>query len=156
MKKIELTQGKYAVVDDADFERVSAHKWRFDGRYAVTHYRDFLGAPRRNLRLHRFVLSAKKGESIDHVNHDTLDNRKENLRRCSHAENNWNKGLTALNTSGFKGVYFHKASKKYMARIKVYGKTYYLGIFDDVKDAVLAYNKSAMKLHGVFAKLNIV
>lgn len=156
MKAIELTQGKYAVIDDEDFERVSGHKWRFDGRYAVTHYQESTKSPRKNLRLHRFILMVKRGESIDHINNDPLDNRRENLRICSHAENNWNKGLTVLNTSGFKGVYFHKASKKYMARIKVYGKTHYLGIFEEVKDAAMAYNEAARKMHGVFAKLNIV
>jgi hypothetical protein len=106
-----------------------------------------------NIKLHKLVTGYKL---TDHINGNPLDNRKSNLRDCSHAENMRNRGLHANNSSGFKGVSFHIKSNKFQVNIRIGGKPIYLGLYTHVKDAARAYNKAALKYHGEFARLNII
>ena len=117
MKKIKLTQGKYALVDDADFEMVSKFKWSYDPKgYAFT---NFGKRPhRRVLFLHRFIMGEPKDKECDHINNDKLDNRRENLRICTRFENSCNRKLFK-NITGYKGVYY---DKKY-DRLLIAGKS---------------------------------
>jgi hypothetical protein len=149
MKKIKLTQNKFAVVDDADFELVSKFKWcaHKEGHkfYAVTNIGKI------QIRMHQVVL----GRGVDHKNDDGLDNRRENLRICNQSQNNANR-RKFNGTSKFKGVYYHRARNKWQAGIKFEGRYFYLGIFEKEKDAANAYNEKARELFGEFAKMNNV
>ena len=84
---------------------------------------------------------------IDHINQNKIDNRIQNLREVSHAENLQNRGATRKNTTGAKGVSFDKRKEKFYARITAFNKKYYLGRFDKLEDAKNAYRIAALKLH---------
>ena len=93
------------------------------------------------------------GEQADHINHDGLDNRKINLRRCTTAENNCNARKSSTSQSQFRGVCRHR-SGKWFARIFAGGQRYYLGMFHTEMEAAEARDFSALQLHGSFAMLN--
>ena len=107
-------------------------------------------------RLHRYIMNPKGGEVVDHINRDTLDNRRENLRVCSKSQNRENSILYISNKSGYRGVYWNKRSGGWVATIRHNNKRYWIGTYKDKKDAALAYNNAAMKYHGSFASLNKV
>lgn len=107
---------------------------------------------------HRIVWALFHGswpKTIDHKNMVRSDNRIANLREASMSQNNSNRGLPKHNTSGFKGVYFHKNSGKFIAKITVNHKTTQLGVFTDAKSAAAAYAEAAQKHHGEFAHFPI-
>ncbi len=109
-----------------------------------------------NKRLHRVLINAPNDKTVDHINGNTLDNRKINLRLCTNSENLRNSKKRKTNTSGYKGVSFCKSCKKYIASITLNYKKIRLGYFEDKKEAAIAYNMAAIKYHGNFAKLNEV
>ena len=90
----------------------------------------------------------------DHINGNTLDNRRINLRICTHQQNMWNKPISKLNKSGYKGVFYIKSSKMYKASLKINNKLIIIGYFYFAKQAAKAYNEIAIKYHGEFANLN--
>lgn len=104
--------------------------------------------------LHRLAWLYMTGEwprhQIDHINRDKLDNRWANLREASGRQNGWNKPKMPNNTSGFKGVTFHKQTGKWQAQINYFGRNKYLGIFTKKNDAKQAYEAEAKSLHGEF------
>lgn len=155
MRIIQLTQGKEAILDDEDYDRVSKYKWHYahypGGGYAKTNNK---GNKPALLRMHRIVLNAKSGELIDHINGNTLDNRKENLRIVNQSQNMMNTRLRSTNTSGYKGVCYDKRWKNWLAHIWKDGEQIYLGCFKDKKLAAKAYNEAAKEYHGEYAKLN--
>ncbi len=150
MKYITLTQGKRTMVDDEDYEVLSKNKWyaakRGYGFYAQKFFNKKL------VQMHRMIMDAPKGMEVDHINGNTLDNRKINLRVVSRSQNEWNRKKQRNNTTGYKGVTLKEG--RYVARIRVYKKLYFLGSFTDKKDAAMAYNEGAIKFHGEFALLN--
>lgn len=153
MKKILLKGDKYALVDDYDFEILKKYKWHITGGgtgYAGRH----TGYGNPIMLMHREILNLKKLEQCDHINGDSLDNRKENLRICKPSENYKNRRISINNTSGFKGAVWHKLNKKWMSQIMCDGKYIFLGYFKKKEDAAKAYNIAAGKYFGVFAKLN--
>lgn len=91
---------------------------------------------------------------VDHANGDGLDNRRENLRPCTSAENCWNSKKRVNNTTGAIGVPFVRRTGKYMARIGVNGVRLCLGTFSTVEEASSAYNEASVRLHGKFSILN--
>lgn len=153
MKKIKLTQGKFAIVDDDDYEKISKYKWCFSSSGGYAERRESRNLGGRIMRMHRFILNAPTGKMVDHINMKGLDNRKENLRLCTKAENMRNRNKTKLNKSGYKGVYLD-FNNQWKAQIRVGGKTYNLGRFDEKKQAALAYNKRALLEFGEFANIN--
>lgn len=166
MKRIPLTQGKYAIVDDCDFEGVNQYKWytyRHTGRpahgiamfYAVRKIKGG-GKGRYSTSMHRQVLQAKRGQQIDHINHDGLDNRRENLRFCTSEQNNRNRRPRVGVSSAYKGVSREQeaALKEWRAQIRVNGKSVNLGQFDNEIDAAIAYDNKAKEAWGDFAYLN--
>lgn len=104
-------------------------------------------------KIHRIVFYIHHGympEKIDHINGDKADNRIENLRECTNSENLCNTGMYCTNTSGYKGVTFHKGTKKWAAQIQHESRRKHIGLFDDPKSAHDAYCREARKLHGSF------
>lgn len=152
MKRISLTQGKYALVDDKDFAVLSEYPWHYSQGYAAR----MSPKPQRKIFLHRSILMPPNGMFIDHINGDSLDNRRENLRICTRAENQHNQKILGRSTSGFKGVSWHKRIKKWNVKIRVAMKDVHLGYFTEKVEAARAYNEGAKKYYGAFACLNPV
>lgn len=105
--------------------------------------------------MHRLIVGAVKGEIVDHVNGNTLDNRRENLRKCSKSQNAQNSKRHRDGVSGFKGVSFHRRSKTWRARIRNDGREVCLGYFHSPVDAARAYDRAAFEMFGEFAKVNL-
>ena len=153
MKQIPLTQGKFAIVDDEDFERVNQFKW-YAHKNCNTYYADrSVNDNLSSVSMHRFILDTPTDMQTDHINGDGLDNRRANLRICTHAENQRNRSRQSINTVGFKGVYPDRAGRV-RALIMRDGKQIYLGSFLDPISAAHAYDSAAQKYHGDFAQLN--
>ena len=157
MKKIPLSQGKFALIDNEDYERVSKYKWCINSNgYAVTNYRDSNGE-KKAMKMHRFILNLSKGDSfVDHIDTIRINNQKHNLRLASSGQNQHNQKAYKNNKTGFKGVNLHKASGLYRATIKYNCAIINLGYFKCKKEAATAYNKAALHYHGEFARLNDV
>ena len=110
----------------------------------------------RQYAVHHLVWALAYGkfpERLDHIDGNRLNNRLENLRECTAAQNSQNAKLSKANKSGFKGVY-SQAGGRWYARIAANGKSHYLGLFDSAEDAAKAYDAVARKLHGEFSKTN--
>jgi hypothetical protein len=156
MKQIPLTQGKVALVDDEDYERVAALKWqakKSKGRWyaQMSIWKD----GRLHTRaMHRFILGTEPGKQVDHEDQDGLNNQRYNLRECGNAGNSQNRGLNKRNTSGFKGVSYRPDRGRWIAFISVDSKKKYLGLFDEKIKAALAYDAAAIVQYGEFARLN--
>lgn len=156
-KKIFLTRGKFAIVDDEDFVWLSQWKWQAIKFENVWYARrsDYSDGKNKPVYMHRALLGKRAGPQTDHLNRNGLDNRKENLTPCIHQANRFNKDRSNL-TSEFFGVSFNSRSKKWCADIKRYGKTKHIGAFKSEVDAARAYNTEAFKIHGTSARLNHV
>lgn len=159
MKRIPLTQGKFALVDDEDFEWFSRWRWHTQKSrrtfYATRNQLTQKGK-QKTIYMHRVILRLPKDVQADHINGRGLDNRKQNLRIATVAQNHFNQQSPRLGcVSKFKGVVWDKRSQKWMARIRFNYKRYYLGLFDKEVRAAKAYNKAARELFGEFAALNI-
>lgn len=102
--------------------------------------------------LHREILGAPDDMLVDHVNRDGLDNRRENLRLCSHSENQYNAKRRKDNTSGYKNVRYDKINRKWVARLQVAGKPVHLGCFRTAEEANAAAIVGRLKYHGAFAR----
>ena len=155
MKQIPLSQGKFALIDDEDYERVNQYKWCINSNgYAVTSYRDSNGKWKA-MKMHRFILNLNKGDSlVDHRDTIRINNQKYNLRIASFVENLRNQKINKNNKSGFKGVRLHKPSNLYIAQIGINGKQKHIGYFKCPVEAAKAYNEAAIKYFGEFARLN--
>lgn len=152
MRTLELFAGKGTILlDDEDYSRVVAFGvWSVYRRRGVK-YAKCYQVPK-TVYLHRFVMNARGGVQVDHINLNGLDNQKENLRLCNNAQNSRNQGLRSTNTSGYKGVSYRKDQGVWAARICVDYRDIHLGFFDDPKDAHEAYCQAATKYHGAFAR----
>lgn len=156
-KHIPLTQGKFAIVDDGDFGWLSKRKWCaiFTGRhwYAVRTVRKN-GKWTTNW-MHRLILNTPVGMDSDHINHDGLDNRRANLRICTKSQNSYNQRKRQRPASSrFKGVCWHKAARKWLARIGHNRKRIYLGSYDSELEAAQAYDRAALEHFGEYALTN--
>jgi hypothetical protein len=106
-------------------------------------------------RTHRLVWIFHHGNSpasVDHINGNTFDNRIENLRECNASQNQHNKKVSKLNTSGIKGVGWCKQKQKWRARLCVDGKEFNIGFFDNIKEAEKTISNKRKELHGIFAR----
>lgn len=148
MREIPLTRSLVALVDDEDYESLSAYKWhaRKDG-YRFYAARSHGGS---TILMHRVLLGAPAGMAADHLSGDGLDNRRANLRLATHAQNIHNRGANKNNTSGYKGVSLNRG--RWAAHINVNGKRKHLGSFSYPQEAHAAYCSAAEKLHGEFAR----
>lgn len=151
---VPLTKGYKAVVDLDDVYIVAPYTWcaARSGNlvYAIS---DQSSRGGKAIRMHRVIIGAPKGIEVDHIDGDSLNNRKSNLRLATRAQNAKNCRRPINNKSGYKGVYFHKASGKWLAQISANGKRVYIGCFDAPELAHAAYLRAAEKLHGEFARV---
>lgn len=152
-KQIYLSQGKFATVDDADFEHFNQWKWTANrGGARSTSWYALRKENGKNIQMHRQIINAPDGMQVDHINRDGLDNRRENLRLCTNAENGRNRAMKSNSISGFKGVC--RFRDKWQAQIGINRVNIYLGVFADPIDAAKAYDQAAIELHGPYANLN--
>ena len=150
MKKIKLTHGQFALVDDKDFNELNKHKWyawynkRTKSYYAVRNITKSNG--KQTLQyMHKIIMNAPSNMQVDHTSHDTLNNRKKNLRICMISQNSMNR-LPRKNTSSrYKGIIWDKRHKKWASRITINGKRIFLGYFDNEILATKTYNKKWVK-----------
>lgn len=161
MKKIELTKGQYALVDDEDFEWVSAQKWQakwdettqsFYAQGAETVYPN--GVRKQiSISMHRKIMQTPKGQQCDHINHDTLDNRKCNLRNVTSSQNSMNrKGVRSDNVLGVRGVSPH--GNGFRAFIYIDRKRIYFRTHKNLQDALSDRKEAEMKYYGEFRGSN--
>jgi hypothetical protein len=156
-REIPLTQGKVALVDEADYAELSAFKWcatlksrtfyaqrsvkLADGRWGL-------------IMMHRAIMNPAPGLVTDHINRDGLDNRRANLRVCTHSENRKNSTKRRGASSQFLGVAWYKQTAKWHAQIAVDGRRRHLGFYTDEIEAARAYDAAAIEHHGAFALPN--
>lgn len=105
-------------------------------------------------RLHRHVAGHPAGMDVDHINRDKLDCRRQNLRLATRQQNSCNAGRRTHNTSGYRGVYLCKFTRRWRAEIRANGAAHKLGRFSDPAEAAAAYDAAAIRLHGDFAVTN--
>lgn len=155
-REIPLTQGKVALVDAADYDFLMQWSWCADFNKKFKLWRAVRGVringKSRKIYMHVALLNPPKGFEPDHIDCDGLNNRRSNLRLATHQQNLCNKGRQANNTSGHKGVSWHKLAQKWRAEIAVHGRHIYLGLFSDKESAAKAYADAATKHHGEFAR----
>lgn len=167
MKLIKTRKGICVKVDDGDYAHLNQYKWHISGRQGNYYAR----CARLGKSMHRYLLAAKEGQFVDHINGDGLDNRMNNIRTCTHAQNMCNR--KPASKSKYKGVSSHQsrvihklksgktkiylARKRWTASIKRPDSTSkHIGIFDNKEDAARAYNEAAKQYQGEFARLNKV
>ncbi len=153
--KIPLSQNKFAIIDREDYQIVSQYKWHIHiGKYAATTQHIGYWRTRKTIiiTMHDLIMGKKKGFSIDHIDGDGFNNTRENMRVCTHQQNLFNQKLNKANTSGYKGVYWHKQAKKWLAAIMVNQKHISLGVFLDKLDAVDARKKAEIEYFGEFRR----
>lgn len=157
MKLIPLTKGQFAKVDDSDFNKFGHLTWRAEWAPGTKSFYAVRSLPRdadgnnKNERMHRMILGLTDSRiKADHINHDTLDNQRHNLRPCTQAQNGANRKNQANNTSGFRGVYWNKRSNKWQAQLRFKGKRMSLGYYHTLADAADAYAAGNKKYFGEF------
>ena len=137
-------------IDYEDYKLVCNYSWNQikNQEYLGAYYIKPNGTVTK-IKLHRLILGLIDNEDsekmVDHINHEALDNRKENLRIVTNSQNQMNRTKTSLNTSGERGVYWHKKTNKWQANLQINGKLLYLGLFDNKEDAVLARKNAEVK-----------
>ena len=158
--EIQLTQGYSAKVDSCDAD-LAEFKWQAKVKKSGAVYAirtvSLPSGKRTPQYLHRVVLERVlgrellAGEYVDHADHDGKNNRRDNLRLATNSQNGCNTALRGMNTSGFKGVHWHKSKQKWQAQIRDNGKKKSLGYFSTPEDAYAAYCTAAKEIHGAFA-----
>lgn len=147
--EVTSTNGYKFYIDKSDLNRVKKFKWSVskDSKDVLT----VLNAKAEQITT--FLLGKCKGHEIDHIDRNRLNNRRSNLRICTHQQNRFNHNLQSNNTSGISGVRFNKARQKYVAKIKYCGLDIHLGYYKDLLSAMQARNVGADFLFGEFAVL---
>lgn len=155
MREITLTQGKFAQVDDEDYEKVSKFRWCAEKLGHVFYAKRWVTIDGKavGIRMHRLIVSLERGDSrlVDHKDGNGLNNQKSNLRICTKAQNQFNMRRNSRNTSGYRGVSRGKKPGTWCARIRSSGKYLYLGSYHSKEDAYVAYCKAAKELRGEYA-----
>jgi len=150
--EIETIQGQTILIDAEDLPLVFRHDWyaiHIDAKYwhAITTDRVLMS---------RLILDAPASRVVDHVNHNTLDNRRCNLRLATKSQNAANAKRQKGRSSEYKGVAWFKPKQAWQAYIRVNYKMRRIGLFDDEVEAARAYNVAALEAFGEFARLNPV
>ena len=153
VRRIPLTRGKFALVDAADYYDLAQFQWFANGPTKTKFYA-IRKRGRKHVKMHRVIMNAPDHLFVDHIDRNGLNNRRSNLRLCTHAQNSCNKSPRNRH-SRYKGVGRDKRGKKWTARIHSGNKTCHLGTFASEIEAARAYDEMAKKLHGQFACLNL-
>lgn len=133
-----------AIIDLDDVDKVKQYKWHLDND-------GYASSGRNSMKLHKLIMECLDNMTIDHINRNRLDNRKENLRFCTHQQNMMNLSVRIDNSSGVTGVCWHKKSNKWRAQIKLNKKTKHLGYYDNIEDAIQARRQAEIDYFGEFA-----
>lgn len=158
MKKIPLRNSQkeieaYALVDDEDFRLLGGFKWYKTAPKGYAGRTITIGGVKSTIHLHRAILWCPAGHVIDHVNRNTLDNRRKNLRIATRSQNLLNSKIPTTNSSGTKGVYWsHHQTKPWRAQIQWKGKTIRLGYFKTIEEASEARKAEALRISQGFGK----
>lgn len=153
-KSVPVGKHHFAIVDANKYKEITIHGWSLaKGKYTFYARRKDKKTGK-GILMHRELSGAKRGQEVDHVDGNGLNNTMANIRFATSAQNQQNKGLRSSNTSGFKGVHRRKEGKPYIAFLTANSKTMYLGGFEDITEAAKAYDRAAIKHHGKFARLN--
>lgn len=147
-QRIPLANGGFTTVSAEDFEWLNEHEWRELSGRAVRRDGDSI------ISMHVEIVRPEPGMEVDHINRDPLDNRRENLRECTYAENLRNRGPYRNNQTGYVGVQHARTPGKYIAAIGHERRTIYLGTFDSAEAAARAYDSAALHFHREYATIN--
>jgi hypothetical protein len=142
-------KGEAFLFSKSDYDIVKRYTWYISKRGYVTTNVKRIATP-----MHKIILDNTDGFDVDHISGDKLDNRRSNLRICTHQENMFNQRLRSNNTSGFIGVSLMKNVGRYEAYIHYNSKKHHLGLYDNPVDAAIARDRAAKKYYGEFASLN--
>lgn len=138
-------------IDYDDWQKLKHIKW-----WVNNTTRNFYARNSKLGYLHNILLNTAKGHVADHINGNSLDNRRVNLRQVTIGQNSRNISVRKTSKTGYKGVSYHALAKKFMVQINFEGTYHYLGLYKTKEEAALVYNKAAIQLHGQYAKLNEV
>lgn len=147
-----LSNGDEFKIDIEDLPKIIEYKWYPTGKGVSNR----ACINRKGQYIHRYIMNEPKGFEVDHIDMDRMNNCRNNLRICTHRENQCNQSLQSNNTSGVTGVRFYKARNKYVARIKFHGIDIHLGYYETKIEAIQARDTGAKILFGEFAVLNNV
>lgn len=152
--KIPLTKNRFAFIDRQDYDKIKQWKWTCGGSITKKFYARRYSKGK-TIYMHRQIMDFPDLE-VDHVNGNTLDNRRKNLRIATHTENSKNRMVNKNSSSQLKGIWWYEKLKRWQVYIKTDRKRKYLGVFKDKILASKAYNDAALKYHGKYAKFNKV
>lgn len=141
------SKGEPFYFDLEDYDLIKDYCWYIIKGYLVTSINNHTTG------MHRIIVDAPKDKFVDHINHDTHDNRKSNLRICTPFQNIANSQINKKNKLGVKGVY-ERPNGRYTAYISENGKKHWLGTYDTIKEAADIYDAKAKEYFGEFAYLN--
>ena len=133
------------LIDKEDVEKIKNYKWSMGNGYV---YNGTVG------KMHRFLMNCPSNKIVDHINHNTLDNRKTNLRICTQTENCMNRNKRKNTTSQYKGVCWDKQRSKWSVQIAINNKRKYVGLYDSEFEASIEYDRYAIMYHGIYCKTN--
>ncbi len=148
---IKLSKNQYAIVDIDDFDFANKFTWSYSSSGKSGYAKGTIGFKKKDY-LHRFIMCFPEGKEIDHINRDTLDCRKSNLRLCDRSQNTFNHPKRKSNTSGHIGVWLEKKTGIWVAEIMVNYKKKHLGRFKRIEDAVLARKNAEAKTYPDFKR----
>jgi AP2 domain/HNH endonuclease len=151
MITMHCTDGTPFTIDEEDFEFVSSRAWYSNRSRRATYVITVDRPSKDRVSLHRLLLDAPEGRMVDHIDGNGLNNTRGNLRLCSAFENQHNTRLRLNNTSGYKGVDWHRRSGRWRARVRVNHKTHHLGLYDTPEQAAEVARAFREKVHGEFA-----
>ncbi len=154
MKKIKLTQGKYTLVDNDDYEMLNMHKWyvkKGENTFYAVRSIFLKNGKQTTLRMHRLLIDAPNGLEVDHEDGNGLNNQKSNIRLATRSQNRMNRPKQSRNTSGFKGVSWDKTHKVWMAYITLNSVQKNLGYFKSKQEAYQVRREASIEYHKEFA-----
>jgi hypothetical protein len=151
-------KGHDVLIDDGDRERVLSRSWRvkkqkYGSVYFITNIRK--GNKTHTMLLHRFILNCETGDGkiVDHIDGDTLNCQRSNLRLVTKQQNNWNRAVSVKSNTGIKGVSYRKDIGKYRSRINFNGREIVLGYYTRPEDAGQAYKEASLRFYGEYARI---
>ena len=154
--RVYFNDGSFFVIDTQDLPAVSQFTWFLGKRgYPVAHASRKSSTPNKTFPLHRYLMNPEDGYDIDHITGDKMDNRRSNLRVCTHQENMFNQTLKSSNKTGFCGVSKNRRTGTYEAYLHINGSKKYLGMYSSAEEAARVRDEAAMLYYGEYARLNM-